>query len=82
MTTFMIVPMLPKIIVTLGLANISAPAQFSFPCDLYIDSEKYYFVVLLETCSGCFMVVTSNIAVDVMFIVFVQHACGIFAAIG
>ena len=74
--------MLPKIIVAFGIANMSAPAKFPFPCDYYVDSEKYYFCILMVTWAGTLFVITSTVAPDVLFVVFVQHGCGIFSAIG
>ena len=82
MIGFLILPIAPKIIVAIGLANISAPAQFPFPVDFYVDSEEYFVYISTYIAIAVFFLITIIISVDTMFVVFVQHACGIFAAIG
>nr|AXM05196.1 odorant receptor [Campoletis chlorideae] len=79
---FVTQPVLPKLIDTL-FYNGTKPGEFPFPvyyCQL--DQQKYYFYIIAYTYVGASMVLIITIASDTMFIVHVQHVCGVFAAIG
>lgn len=79
---FITKPVLPKLIDTL-FSNGTKPGEFPF---LFycrqLDQQKYYFHIIAFTYVGTTMIIMITTATDVMFIVHVQHVCGIFAAIG
>lgn len=75
-------PVVPKILDVL-LGNGSEPGEFAVPVEYYhLDAQKYYFYLsvysILSVTAGAFV----TIAIDTMFIVTVQHGCGLFAAVG
>nr|AXM05200.1 odorant receptor [Campoletis chlorideae] len=75
-------PMLPKLIDNF-FYNGTLPGEFPFPvyyCQL--DQQKYYFHIIAFTYVGVSMIIIITIANDAMFIIHVQHVCGVFAAIG
>lgn len=75
-------PVVPKIIDVL-LKNGTEPGKFPFPVIYYhIDEQKYYFYIILLTYVSASMALTILIASDVMLIIYVQHVCGVFAAVG
>lgn len=79
---FVAQPMLPKVIDVL-LMNNSEPGEFPIPVDYYnIDMQKYYFYIILHIFVIISVGHTIVISCDTMFIVYVQHCCGVFAALG
>lgn len=75
-------PVISKIIDVL-LKNNSEPGEFAFPSYYYrINEQKYYFYITIYS----FLCVTVagfvTVAIDSMFIVYVQHGCGLFSAVG
>lgn len=79
---FMIQPVIPKIIDVL-LKNGSEPGRFPMPVDYYLlDMQKYYFHIIAYSCVCACVAILVTIALDTIFIVYVQHGCGIFAALG
>ncbi|XP_043273902.1 odorant receptor 13a-like [Venturia canescens] len=75
-------PALPKLIDSL-LYNGTEPGEFPFPVYYpHLDQQKYYFYIIAYTYVGTSMVLTITVANDTMFILHVQHVCGVFAAIG
>lgn len=65
------------------MKNGSEPGEFAILVDYYnVDEQKFYFYISMYTV-GC---ATAGgiiiIAVNCMFIVYVQHGCGLFAAVG
>lgn len=79
---FTILPVMPKLIDTL-LKNGSKPGQFPCAVDYYyIDQQKYYFYIVAHSMVSVTVGFLVSIANDTMFIVYVQHGCGIFSALG
>ena len=79
---FMAQPIIPKIIDVL-LKNDSEPGVFPFPVDYYtLDMQKYYFHIIMYSYVCVSMIIMIVIATDTMYIVYVLHGCGIFAALG
>lgn len=79
---FVTQPIVPKIIDVLS-KNGSEPAVFPFPVDYYhLDTKKYYLCIIGLTYLFVSWGLLVTIALDVIVIVYVQHCCGIFAALG
>ena len=75
-------PVLPKIIDSL-LKNGSEPGAFPFPVYYYtLDTQKYYFQTISYSFVCVSMTVVVTIATDTMYIMFILHNCGVFAALG
>lgn len=82
MFVFVTQPMLSKII-NVVLKNSTEPGTFPFPAVYYyVDVQKYYFYFSIY-CTVCsLMILTILVSSDVMLILYVQHVCGLFSAIG
>jgi len=48
----------------------------------YIDMEKYYFPILIHGYITAIICVSVAIAADTMYVIVVQHVCGLFMIIG
>ncbi|XP_034938378.1 uncharacterized protein [Chelonus insularis] len=79
---FVLEPAIPQL-QTLLFNATKEPVKFAIPLEyIIIDKEKYYWI-LLSVSSTCIMgIVTCIVSSDVVFIVFLQHACGLFAVVG
>nr|AKO89986.1 odorant receptor 22 [Microplitis mediator] len=53
-----------------------------FHVEYFYDLEKYYYPLLIHSYFGTMAYMTVAVAIDSMFMVYVQHACAIFAVIG
>lgn len=79
---FMTQPIMPKIIDVL-LHNGTEAGQLPFPADYYhLDVQKYYFYLIAHSYLCVFAMTMVSITSDIMLIVYVQHGCGIFGALG
>lgn len=79
---FMTQPTIPKII-DISLRNGTAPGKLPYPAVYsFIDEQKYYFylIVFLFVCGS--VMSTTLVSNDIILIVFVQHVCGVLAALG
>ncbi|KYM96593.1 hypothetical protein ALC62_12720, partial [Cyphomyrmex costatus] len=50
--------------------------------EYYIDMEKYYFPILIHGYITAVICVSIAIAADTMYVIVVQHVCGLFMIIG
>lgn len=75
---FMLMPFQPLI---LRVANTTTRPMLH-RVEYYIDMDKYYFPILIHGYFTIVICVTSIIATDSIFIIFVQHICGLFVVIG
>ncbi|XP_029673300.1 odorant receptor 9a-like [Formica exsecta] len=50
--------------------------------EYYVDMDKYYFPILIHGYLTVVICVTSIIATDAIFLIFVQHVCGLFIITG
>ncbi|XP_067209019.1 uncharacterized protein [Linepithema humile] len=79
---YMILPVIPSIMTFLTNANQTKVHGLLYHVETVVDTEKYYYFILLHSYYSTFFVMTIPVATDPMLIVCVQHACGLFAAIG
>ncbi|XP_063979351.1 odorant receptor 67c-like isoform X2 [Diachasmimorpha longicaudata] len=64
-------------------SNGSMPRQFLFPANWGpIDSDKYYFPLVILSAMSIYCVVTMLVAIDCVFYTCCGHACGLFTALG
>ncbi|XP_051156931.1 odorant receptor 22c-like isoform X4 [Leptopilina boulardi] len=64
------------------LKNNNEPSQLLFLTDFGIDSEKYFYLILLHnylSASICTAVIVNG---DIVLLMFLEHACGVFEIIG
>lgn len=79
---FTIPPIVAKVI-DITLRNDSEIGEFSIPVYYYnVNMKRYYFHISMH----CFVCVSVGalvtVAIDSRLIIFVQHGCGLFAAVG
>lgn len=53
-----------------------------FHVEYFYDLDKYYYPLVIHSYFGTTAYMTVAVAIDSMFMVYVQHACAIFAIIG
>ncbi|XP_035720598.1 odorant receptor 13a-like [Vespa mandarinia] len=79
MLQFMIPPL--KSII-LSNMNGSSERPLIHHVEYFVDSQRYYYLIILHSYAVIFICVFTIATMDTMFVVFVQHACGLFTAIG
>jgi len=75
---FMLMPFQPLI---LQVANATTRPMLH-RVEYYVDMDKYYFPILIHGYFAAVICVTSIVATDAIFVIFVQHACGLFIITG
>ncbi|XP_070165801.1 odorant receptor 13a [Polyergus mexicanus] len=78
MVIFMLTP-LPSLI--FRTANETARPLLHI-VEYYVDMDKYYFPILIHGYLTVAICVTSIVATDAIFVIFVQHVCGLFIVTG
>ncbi|XP_051169862.1 odorant receptor 67c-like [Leptopilina boulardi] len=64
------------------LPNGTREKKYLLPEDFGTNSENYFYLIFLADMISIFVNFTITASVDSMYVVYVQHACGIFSAIG
>lgn len=82
MILYMTLPVMPSIIASFMSANQTQIYGLLFHVEAVLDTKKYYYYILLHSYYTTFFMITIPVAVDSMMIAYVQHACGLFQAIG
>ncbi|XP_011864764.1 PREDICTED: odorant receptor 9a-like isoform X1 [Vollenhovia emeryi] len=76
---FMLVPLQPLL---LGSSSNDTARPLLHQVEYYIDMEKYYFPILIHGYVTAVICVSIAIAADTMYVIVVQHVCGLFMIIG
>ncbi|XP_057338905.1 odorant receptor 13a-like [Microplitis mediator] len=88
MAPFMLGPLVPIFckLMPVGIlpanSSIVLEKPVLFHVEYFYDLEKYYYPLLIHSYFGTMAYLTVAVAIDSMFMVYVQHACAIFAIIG
>nr|AXM05166.1 odorant receptor [Campoletis chlorideae] len=81
--TFVFMPVMPKLMDVIMPLNESRPLVYPLPLSYgNINVEKYYIPIMIHADYAVFITVTTIVAMDTTYTVYVQHACGMFAAVG
>lgn len=82
MSLYMLIPIIPKLLDYIVPLNESRQNEYLFDINYSFDRDKYYYSVLLHSYFTTVMTISVMVIVDTIYMVFAQHACGLFAAIG
>nr|WGO81764.1 olfactory receptor 88 [Microplitis mediator] len=88
MVPFMLGPLVPIFFKLMpeGLLPINSSMALAKPVMFHVeylyDLDKYYFPIVIHSYFGTMTYITTTVAIDSMFMVYVQHACAIFAIVG
>lgn len=88
MFPFMLGPLIPLMMSLIpddmlpNNGNISMSKPLMFHVEYLVDIEKYYVPIVINSYFGTMTYITVVVAIDSMFMVYVQHACAIFQIIG
>ncbi|XP_011687791.1 PREDICTED: odorant receptor 13a-like isoform X2 [Wasmannia auropunctata] len=80
--TFTIIYAIPLQPLLLGSSSNETTRPLLHQVEYYIDMEKYYFPILIHGYVTAVICVSIAIAVDTMYVIVVQHVCGLFMIIG
>ncbi|XP_026826373.1 odorant receptor 13a isoform X2 [Ooceraea biroi] len=76
---FMLVP-LQSLLLESSLNSTNRPLLHRV--EYYIDMDKYYFPILIHGYLTAIVCISIAIATDTMYVIMVQHVCGLFTIIG
>ncbi|XP_076160085.1 uncharacterized protein LOC143143087 isoform X2 [Ptiloglossa arizonensis] len=82
MTPFMVMPSLPQAAERLGFYNLSGERQLMFRVEHFLDTEKYYYPLLIHSYFGTVAFITITVACDSMILLYVQHECALCEILG
>ncbi|XP_020299629.1 odorant receptor 4-like [Pseudomyrmex gracilis] len=82
MSLYMLIPVTPQLLDLVKPLNKSRPYKYLFDIDYSFEREEYYYFVLLHAYITTVVTMSIMITVDALYMVFAEHACGLFAAIG
>ncbi|KAM0731127.1 Odorant receptor 13a [Formica fusca] len=77
---FMLVPLLQPLFLHSTSNNTARPLLHRV--EYYIDMDKYYFPILVHGYATAIICVSIAIAADTMYVIMIQHVCGLFKIIG
>lgn len=78
--SYLTLPFVPMIVEWLTNANETTYGLL-FHIEGVVDVEKYYTIITIHSVSTTILVMTIPIATDSMMVIYVEHACGMFAAL-
>ncbi|KAF3054296.1 Odorant receptor 156 [Nylanderia fulva] len=76
---FMLVPLQPLL---LHSSSNDTARPLLHQVEYYIDMDKYYFPILIHGYAAAIIFVSIAIAADTMYVIMIQHVCGLFKIIG
>lgn len=83
MCFYMLIPVKPQLLNIIKPLNKSRPYNYLFDVDYGLDDkEAYYYPILIYSYLTSVMNISIVVVVDTTYMMFVQHACSLFAAIG
>lgn len=82
MCFYLLIPVKPHLLNIIKPLNKSRPYKYLFDIDYGIDREAYYYHILIYSYLTTVMNISIVVIVDTTYMMFVQHACSLFAAIG
>lgn len=50
--------------------------------EYFVDPQKYYYLIIFQSYAIIFICAFTIATMDTIFVVFVQHACGLFTTLG
>jgi len=82
MTPFLFVPVLLNTANYMGLYNLSGDKPLMFRTEYFLDSQRYYYPLLVHSYIGTLGFVSIVVAIDSMLVFHVQHECGMCEILG
>ncbi|XP_014468355.1 PREDICTED: odorant receptor 85f-like, partial [Dinoponera quadriceps] len=82
MSMYMTLPIIPSIVAFFTNANQTQMYGLLYHVETIFNVERYYYFILLHSYYTTFFLMTIPVATDSMLVIYVQHACGLFEAIG
>ncbi|XP_020285555.1 odorant receptor 13a-like [Pseudomyrmex gracilis] len=82
MTPFLVVPVILNTASYLGMYNVSEGRPQMFRTEYLLDTQKYYYPLLVHSYIGTLGFVTIVVAIDSMLVFHIQHECAMCEILG
>lgn len=70
--------LIPNILDIIAPLNVSRPREFIFPGEYLIDQQTFFYAILLQLNISLSLVIATLIGTELLYVMHVQHACGMF----
>lgn len=70
--------LIPTILDIIAPLNVSRPRELLFPGEYFIDQQKFFYAISLQLNISLSLVVATLIGTELLYVMHVQHACGMF----
>lgn len=75
---FVLVPFVPNVLDVFAPLNFSRTRQIPIPGEYFVDQQKYFYAILLQSDFTVIIVVITLLGTESLYVTHVQHACGLF----
>ncbi|KAK2578992.1 hypothetical protein KPH14_012651 [Odynerus spinipes] len=79
MVIFMFAPLKPLLVETFNSTN---ERPLIHHVEYFVDTQNYYYLVILHSHVTIVICIVTIVTLDTIFLVLIQHACGLFATLG
>ncbi|XP_026824141.1 odorant receptor Or2-like isoform X1 [Ooceraea biroi] len=78
---YALLPLAGPVLDIISPLNGTRPRKMPHPAEYFINQEKYYYVLLLNTYVGYVACVSIAVAADTMYVLLVEHICGMYGVL-
>lgn len=79
---YALLPLAGPVLDVISPLNETRLRKMPHPAEYFINQEKYYYVLLLSTYVGYLACVSIAVAADTMYVLLVEHICGMYGVLG
>lgn len=70
--------LIPNILDIIAPLNVSRSRELLFPGEYVIDQQTFFYAILLQLNISLCLVVATLIGTETLYVMHIQHACGMF----
>lgn len=80
--SFITTSLAPRILDLVIPLNDSRPIMLGYPAYYFVDEQQYFYYIFSHALLSTGICMTGLIAHDCMFLIYVEHVCGLFGVVG
>jgi len=74
----LLLPLIPSFLDIIAPLNVSRSRQLLFPGEYFVDQQKFFHAILLQTTIAIGLMSVTLIGTESLYVTYVLHACGMF----
>jgi len=75
---YAMLPLTAPVLDIISPLNESRPKKMPHAAEFFVNQDKYYYVLLLNTYMGYVACVSIAVAADTIYVTLVEHICGMY----